>query len=282
MGNRGESAEELTSPLASSREQILLRKLADSYYGACLVRVIDGIVHNLNGPLQILYIRSEQLEQNLEQLRGAMQSEALTQLKGLPGSMGERIKSISRSLDDLNAQLRHLTSDLIVERRSEVGDVRINQVIEDCIFLLNADMFFKHHVKKGFKLNDALPVLKGRKTDFRIIVLNLVQNALEAMADAQDKYLTVETSSQEDKIIIKVQDTGCGIPEQDREHIYKPFFTTKKGTEYKAKPDEYAGLGLSFVSLLLEDYNGSISCESIPGKTTFTIEIPCLSPESTQ
>jgi signal transduction histidine kinase len=282
MGNRRESSGELISPSASSREQILLRRLADNYYGVCLVRVIEGIVHNLNGPLQILYIRSEQLEQNLKQLRGAVQSEALTELEGLPGPMGERIKSISRSLDDLNAQLRHLTNDLIVERRSEVRDVRINQVIEDCIFLLNADMFFKHNVKKAFKLNDALPVLKGRKTDFRIIVLNLVHNALEAMVDAQDKHLTVETSSQEDKVIIKVRDTGCGIPEQDREHIYKPFFTTKKGTGYEAKLDEYAGLGLSFVSLLLGDYNGSISCESVPGKTTFTIEIPCLSPESTQ
>ena len=282
MGNRRESSGGLISPSASLREQILLRRLADNYYGVCLVRVIEGIVHNLNGPLQILYIRSEQLEQNLKQLRGAVQSEALTDLEGLPGPMGERIKSISRSLDDLNAQLRHLTNDLIVERRSEVGDVRINQVIEDCIFLLNADMFFKHNVKKAFKLNDALPVLKGRNTDFRIIVLNLVHNALEAMVDAQDKHLTVETSRQEDKVIIKVQDTGCGIPEQDREHIYKPFFTTKKGTGYEAKLDEYAGLGLSFVSLLLGDYNGSISCESVPGKTTFTIEIPCLSPESTQ
>ncbi len=276
MRNRGESAGGLISPSASSREQMLLRKLAYNYYGVCLVRVIEGIIHNLNGPLQILYIRSEQLEQNLEQLRGAVQSEALTELEGLPGPMGERIKSISRSLDDLNAQLRHLTSDLIVERRSEIGDVRINQVIEDCIFLLNADMFFKHNVKKAFKLADALPVLRGRKTDFCIIILNLVQNALEAMMDAQDKHLTVETSSQEDKVIIKVQDTGCGIPVQDREHIYEPFFTTKKGTGYETKLDEYAGLGLSFVSLLLEDYNGSISCQSVPGKTTFVIEIPCL------
>ena len=276
MGNRGESSRGLISPSASSREQMLLRKLADNCYGVCLVRVIEGIIHNLNGPLQILYIRSEQLEQNLEQLRRAVQSEALTELEGLPGPMGERIKSISRSLDDLKAQLRHLTSDLIVERRSEIGDVRINRVIEDCIFLLNADMFFKHNVKKVFKLADALPVLRGRKTDFRIIILNLVQNALEAMVDAQDKYLTVETCSQEDKVIIKVQDTGCGIPEQDREHIYEPFFTTKKGTGYEGKLDEYAGLGLSFVSLLLEDYNASISCESVPGKTTFTIEVPCL------
>lgn len=263
---------------------MLLRRLADNYYGLYLVRVIEGIIHNLNGPLQILYIRSEQLEQGLQQLRGALlsacnaqaeQSEALTEVEGLAGRMEERIESISRSLDDLNAQVGHLTSDLIVERRSETGDVKTNQVIEDCLFLLNADMFFKHNVKKTFRLDDPLPVLDGRRTDFCIIILNLIQNALEAMVDAQDKHLTVETSSQDDNVIIRIQDTGCGIPEQDREHIYKAFFTTKKGTGYGGKPDEHAGLGLSLVSLLLEDYNGTIECESVPGKTTFTMQLPC-------
>ena len=274
MGDGGESSGELMRQSVSSRERILLRKLADNYYGLYLVRVIEGIIHNLNAPLQILYIRSEQLEQSLGQIRGVLQSGALTDVEGLPDRMEERIKSISRSLDDLNAQLKHLTSDLIVERCSDIGDVEINQVIEDCLFFLNADMFFKHNVKKTFKLDDALPVLEGRKTDFCIIILNLIQNALEAMVDAQDKHLAVETSSQEDKVIIRVQDTGCGIPEQDCEHIYEAFFTTKKGTGYEAKVDEHAGLGLSLVSLLLEDYNGSIACESVPGKTTFTVHLP--------
>jgi signal transduction histidine kinase len=190
--------------------------------------------------------------------------------------MEEKIKSMSESLDELNDQMRHLTSPLIIEKRSEIGDVKINQVIEDCIFLLNADMFFKHNVKKTFSLDDGLPTLKGRRTDFCIIILNLVQNALEAMVDAQDKHFAIETSGQQDMVIIRVQDTGCGIPQQDREHIYDPFFTTKKGTEHDGELDEHAGLGLSLVSLLLEDYNGTIACESVPGKTTFTIQIPCL------
>ena len=261
--------------LESSRERMLLRKIAENYYGVYLARVIQGIVHNLNGPLQILYIRSEQLEQSLEQLRSAIKLEAIAELEGLPGPMEERIKSIAKTLDALNVQLGNLTSDLIIERYSTAGVVKINKVIEDCIFLLNADMFFKHRINKVFNLDDALPVIKGRRTDFCIIILNLVQNALEAMVDAQDKHLVVETSTKEDKVIITVQDTGCGISEKDLEHIYETFFTTKKGSGHEAKLDEHIGLGLSLVSLLLEDYNGTIKCESIPGKTTFNIEIPC-------
>jgi signal transduction histidine kinase len=276
MSNRREVSEESVCRLGSSRERMLLRKLAENYYGACLVQVIEGIVHNLNAPLQILYIRSEQLEQSLEQLKVAVQSKALTEVEGLANRMEERIISISRSLEDLNNQLGHLTSDSIVERYSEIGNIKINKVIEDCLFLLNANMFFKHNVKKTFKLDDDLPVLRGRKTDFSIIILNLIQNALEAMVDAQDKHLTVEASCQEGKVIIRIQDTGCGIPEQDREHIHEAFFTTKKGPGREPKLDEHAGLGLSLVSLLLEDYNGTIECESIPGRTTFIVQIPCM------
>ena len=274
MGNPGKSPGESRYEPVSSKERALLRKVADNYYGACLVRLIEGIVHNLNGPLQILYIRSEQLEQSLDQLRGVLQSEALTEVDALAARMEERVRSISGSLDDLNAQLGHFTSDLAVERCSEIGDVNINQVVQDCLFLLNADMFFKHNVKKTVKLSDALPVFKARKTDLCVIVLNLIQNALEAMADAQDKALTVETFTQENKVIFRVQNTGCHIPEENLKDIYKAFFTTKKATGHEAKCDEYTGLGLSLVSLLLEDYNGTIICESVPGKTTFTVQFP--------
>jgi two-component system C4-dicarboxylate transport sensor histidine kinase DctB len=276
MSKRNQTSGELMPSSGSSRERMLLRKIADNYYGVYLVRVIEGITHNLSGPLQVLYIRSEQLEQSLEQLRGLVQSEGLAELETLADRMQEKVKSISSSLDNLNHQLRHLANPLIGEKCSDVGDVKINEVIEDCLFLLNANMFFKHNVKKTLSLDDGLPILKGRKTDFCIIILNLAQNALEAMTASQDKHLAIETSSQQDKVIIRIHDTGCGIPEQDREHIYDIFFTTKKGSGNDGKLDEHAGLGLALVSLVLEDYNGTIACESVPGKTTFTIQIPSL------
>jgi len=276
MSNRDQTSTKLMRAPVSSRERILLRKLADNYYGVYLVRVIEGITHNLSGPLQVLYIRSEQLEQSLEELRSSVQSEGLTELERLADRMQEKVRSISSSLDNLNHQLRYLASPLVGEKCSDIGDVKINEVIEDCLFLLNANMFFKHNVKKTLSLDDGLPMLKGRRTDFCIIILNLVQNALEAMTAAKDKHLAIETCSQNDKVVIRIHDTGCGIPEQDREHIYDVFFTTKKGSGNDGKLDEHAGLGLALVSLLLEDYNGTIECESVPRKTTFTIQIPSL------
>ena len=118
----------------------------------------------------------------------------------------------------------------------------------------------------------------GKLIDIFIIVLNLVQNALEAMTDAEEKHLTIETSAEEDGVIIMVQDTGCGIPEEDLDGIYRICFTTKRGDENQGKAEDHAGVGLSIVSLLIKDYGGSISCSSHRGSTTFAVRIPCHSP----
>lgn len=274
MGNQTDGSGGWTLPTTSSMERALLRKMADNYYGLHLLQVIQGVVHNLNGPLQIIYIRSEQLQQNLQKLIGAAESKQSAEVKDLLSGMEEKINSSLTSLDDLDAHLKHLTSDLVTEGYSEVGDVDINQIVEECLILLNANMFFKHSVSKTLKLEDAIPVLKGKKTDFCVIVLNLLQNAAEAMADAQDKCVTIETYSQEGTVMIRIQDSGCGISEQDREHIYEVCFTTKNRTENEGQSPKHAGLGLSLVSLLLEEYKGSIACESVPGQTTFTAQIP--------
>jgi signal transduction histidine kinase len=274
MGEQTDGSGGKTPPAMSSTERALLRKMADNYYGLHLLEVIQGIVHNLNGPLQIIYIRSEQLQQNLEKLIGAPQSQHSPEVEDLLSSMGEKIQACLTSLDDLNAQLKHLTSDLIAEGFSAVGDVNINQVIEECLFLLNANMFFKHSVSKTVRLEENIPVLKGRKSDFSIIVLSLLQNASEALVDAEDKHISIETHSQGDGVIIRVQDSGSGISEQDRERIYEVCYTTKNRTETEGEPPRYAGLGLSLVCLVLEEYKGSIACESVPGQTSFTVQIP--------
>jgi signal transduction histidine kinase len=248
--------------------------MAGNYYGLHLLQVIQGIVHNLNGPLQIIYIRTEQLQQNLQKLIGDAQSLRSPETEDLLSGMEEKVRSTLGSLDDLNAQMKHLTSDLVAEAYSAVGDININKVIEECLFLLNANMFFKHSVNKTVRLGDDIPVLKGRKTDFSIVVLSLLQNAAEAVIDAQDKHITIETFSQQGSVIIKVQDSGLGISEQDPERIYDVFYSTKNLSEGEGEPSKHAGLGLSLASLVLEEYKGSIECESVPGQTTFTVRIP--------
>lgn len=98
------------------------------------------------------------------------------------------------------------------------------------------------------------------------LVLNLVLNGFQAMDGAGT--LTVETSFDERWAYLRVSDTGCGIPEENRAKIFEPFFTTKetgKGT----------GLGLAIAAQTVEDHHGKISVESKTGEgTTFRIQLP--------
>lgn len=98
------------------------------------------------------------------------------------------------------------------------------------------------------------------------LLLNLVLNGFAAMEEAGGT-LTICSFFDGECITLEVSDTGCGIPKDVLPHIFDPFFTTKpagKGT----------GLGLAIARQIVEDHKGSISVQSVPGSTTFTVKLP--------
>ena len=258
----------------SSTEEMLLRKVADHYCDMYFLQTLEGFVHNLNGPLQILWVRSEQLEQDIGRLQQDLREAHVTRGTELADRMHQRIDSFLRGLDELNASLSFLTKDLLGRQHAETGEVKINEVIRDTLSLLDADMFFKHRVEKTLRLDDSLPSFRGRFRDLCTVMLGLIQNASEAMVDTEAKQLIVETSQEGGHIFIRIQDSGCGIPEEHRPHIYKAGFTTKRRTDHEGKKEEHAGLGLTIVSTLLKECQGNMTFESLPAMTTFTVQLP--------
>jgi len=100
----------------------------------------------------------------------------------------------------------------------------------------------------------------------RQVILNLFKNAKEAMP--RGGTLTVRTEKVDTKVLIRIQDTGTGIPEEIRNKIFEAFFTTKQ----KVKG---VGLGLSVCYGIIKDHGGEIRVDSKEGKgTTFTISLP--------
>jgi len=110
--------------------------------------------------------------------------------------------------------------------------------------------------------------------DFSRVILNLCNNAFDAMRtlgaerSAHDENyspkLTVSTKSENGQILIEVQDNGPGIPDEIKDKILQPFFTTKKGTQG-------TGLGLSITNDIVKAHGGSMVVHSQPGKTVFSI-----------
>ena len=108
--------------------------------------------------------------------------------------------------------------------------------------------------------------LHANETQLGQLLLNLGVNAYQAMDEGG--VLTMSADAEGDRVVFRVRDTGRGIPKDELEDIFKPFYTTKevgKGT----------GLGLPIAAQIAESHNGTISVESEPGKgTCFTVSLP--------
>jgi signal transduction histidine kinase len=115
-----------------------------------------------------------------------------------------------------------------------------------------------------------LPRLEVDPDAFRQVLLNLFNNAIEAMPRGGELRLT--TFGEPDRIGVAVADVGVGMDEETRNRIFTPFFTTRSGT------DGRSGLGLSVSRQIVESHGGTIEVESQPGQgSTFTIWLPSSS-----
>jgi signal transduction histidine kinase len=113
----------------------------------------------------------------------------------------------------------------------------------------------------------ALPEVKVIIGEINQVWTNLIDNALDAMSDADEKRLTLRAVPDGGCALVQIQDSGSGIPEEVRDRIFEPFFTTKA-------MDQGTGLGLDVVRRIILRHGGTIDVESQPGKTVFSVRLP--------
>ncbi|MBI3930450.1 MAG: PAS domain S-box protein [Chloroflexi bacterium] len=126
----------------------------------------------------------------------------------------------------------------------------------------------KDHVLLTRHIAEGTPRILMAVNGMQQVLLNLVSNALDALAESQRKEIHLELHREGDFVQLTVADSGCGIAPEILEKIYEPFFTTKpvgRGT----------GLGLTISRNIINSLGGDIACQSQPGVgTTFTIILP--------
>ena len=141
----------------------------------------------------------------------------------------------------------------------------MNELLEGILLMMEKQMK-EANVKVVTRLEPEIPGIMASTNQMRQVILNLFKNAKEAMP--RGGTLTVRTEKEDTKVLIRIQDTGTGIPEELRNKIFEAFFTTKK----KVKG---VGLGLSVCYGIIKDHGGEIRVDSKEGKgTTFTISLP--------
>jgi signal transduction histidine kinase len=149
--------------------------------------------------------------------------------------------------------------------------VDIREGIESTVALLR-DKASSKGAAITLSLEPDLPTIDAYASELIEVWSNLIDNALDAIPSGGK----VEVIATRDirGAAVSIIDNGPGIPASLRDRIYDPFFTTKK-------PGAGTGLGLNIARRLVQNHNGQIDLASRPGRTEFTVRIPC-SPDSAQ
>ncbi len=143
--------------------------------------------------------------------------------------------------------------------------VNLSRLLEEILFILSPH-FESKNIRLTKKIEDNIS-LKIDPQAFELIAANLIMNAIQAMEGTNGRNeIGIELYRDNGMCIFKVKDQGKGIPEDIKEKIFTPFFTTKK---------EGTGLGLSTVYRIVYSNNGNIDFESSEKGTTFKVIFPC-------
>jgi len=222
---------------------------------ASLGRIAAGVAHEINNPLAIINEKAG-LMQDILQLSEDFPHKAkfLEQIDGIFNSIN-RCRTITHRL-------------LGFARRVEVTiePFELNEAIHETVTFLQNDIASKL-VRIDLNLSGDLPEIRSDKIQMEQVFLNLIKNAVDAVAEGG--IISISTSRSDDRfVLVSISDNGPGIPEEMIPHIFEPFFTTKergKGT----------GLGLFVSHAILKKLGGKIQVQSEPGRgTTFLIDIP--------
>ena len=222
-----------------------------------LGRVAAGIAHEIRNPLSGINIYLDTLEKFFDKKESLGK---VRQILGQLHSASNKIESVIRRVLDFSKPS--------APRLVLTG---INQPVEDAIGLASASLR-----KKGIKIEqnlaEDLPMVHADPQLIEEVILNLITNAVEAMKNVDGaKQIKITSSVENHLILVRVSDSGPGVPLDLREKIFDPFFTSKTDS---------TGIGLSLCHRIMTDHGGSlIVSESRWGGAEFTIEILVNKPE---
>jgi PAS domain S-box-containing protein len=240
---------------------------------ASLGTIVSGVAHEVNNPNNLIMFNTPMIlsawHDAVPVLEAYFRENGDFSLGGLTYSeMRDVVPRLARGISDASLRIKKIVGDLKDFARQDRSKghepVRINDVVRAALGILN------HEIIKGTRrfeaqYGEALPAVMGSPRELEQVIINLVNNALQALPSTCHG-IAVKTSrnSGTGEVEIHVVDEGVGIAPELMSRISEPFFSTRLD-------NDGLGLGLSICRSIVKDHRGSLSFESEVGKGTRAI-----------
>ncbi|MFE8601706.1 sensor histidine kinase [Archangium violaceum] len=250
-----ETVRQRTTELEEANAQLLF---ADRL--ATVGQLAAGVGHEINNPLAFILGNLSYAREELERMQGAPS----------PLEREELLAALSEAHEGAE-RVKLLVQDLKMLARA---DDAVSGPVDLEAVLRSASKMAAHEVRQRARVvmrTEGTPRAHGNAARLCQVFLNLIINAAHAIAPGhveQNEIRLVTRRGPDSRVLVEVGDTGCGIPSENLEHIFRPFFTTKPA-------GVGSGLGLSVCHRIITMHGGDITVESQPGRgTTFRISLP--------
>lgn len=221
---------------------------------AALGQLSVGITHEINQPLTAMASHIHSAGRHLE--------------KGHYDKVHASLLKINHLLKKTAGITRHLKA-FAREAGTECSAVNLDQVIREAIELMSAPMYDIgcECLYSPDMTSQASLLVLAEPIRLEQVLVNLLSNAVDALSDAQTKRISIQIEEHEQRVLIHVVDTGCGIEANSIDDIFDPFYTQKE-------VGEGLGLGLSISYNIIQDFGGKIRVKSTIGHgSCFTLEL---------
>ncbi len=247
----GESFNDLMFLLEEEAEQVgrMRGQMVEKEKMVAVGQMAAGIAHEVGNPLSSISSIVQMLKRS-----------------GHGGPATEQLDLIQTHIQRISSTVRQLVS--LARPSSEAWEpVDLGRILEEAVRLIGFD-----HRARGVEIDftpaESLPRTYGLRDHLQQVFINLLLNALDAMPDGGN--LTIRAQKRRRNIAVRIQDTGCGIPQEAGRRIFEPFLTTKQ-------PGQGTGLGLAVSYTIVQKHGGSIDFTSTVGEgTAFTVQIPIV------
>jgi len=232
-----------------------------------IIALSSGINHEINNPLSIISMRCQNFLRKLS--------------AGKFSGASEVVKNAQEVIDSSlrNANRAHLITKRLANFAQPAGQkinfqpLAIKESILECIDLIGKKQFFSDNITLNIDIPDLLPDIYADKVHFQQVLYNIIINAYHAIENNG----TITFKAYEKgraKVAIEISDTGNGIPQENIDKIWEPFYTTKPTNPPPGQKATGSGLGLSLVKRYIESSGGTVAVISEPRQgTTFYLTL---------